>query len=84
MSLYRPTARNFMEDSENRMHSDDIAKQLGFDSALVAGVAVFGHVTHPFVVAARLCLTDITLYCKVYGRFDLERLGVSRANARSP
>ena len=51
MSLYRPTARNFMEDSENRMHSDAIAKQLGFDGALVAGVAVFGHMTHPLVSA---------------------------------
>lgn len=51
MSLYRPTARNFMEASENRMHSDDIAKQLGFDGALVAGVAVFGHMTHPLVCA---------------------------------
>ena len=51
MSLYRPTARNFMEDSENRIHSDDIAKQLGFDGALVAGVAVFGLMTHPLVCA---------------------------------
>ena len=51
MSLYRPTARNFMEDSENRIHSDDIAKQLGFHGALVAGVAVFGHMTHPLVCA---------------------------------
>ena len=49
MSLYRPTARNFSAASENKIHSDDIAKQFGFEGALVAGVAVFGHMTYPLV-----------------------------------
>ena len=49
MSIYQPTARNYAQESENKMHSDEIAKQFGFDGALVAGVAVFGHMTYPLV-----------------------------------
>ena len=40
-------ARNFAEASENRIHSDDIAKRFGFTGALVPGVTVFGHLTAP-------------------------------------
>ncbi|NKC01770.1 MAG: hypothetical protein GKR90_25175 [Pseudomonadales bacterium] len=49
MAQYEVTARNFSESSENRMHSDDIAQKFGFKGALVPGVAVYGHLTHPLV-----------------------------------
>jgi len=47
MALYQPIAVNHSHESENRIHSDDIARQYGFTGALVPGVAVFGHMTHP-------------------------------------
>jgi acyl dehydratase len=49
MSQYQITARNFSETSENRIHSDEIAKKYGFKGALVPGVAVYGHLTYPLV-----------------------------------
>jgi acyl dehydratase len=47
MPNYPVVARNFSASSENRIHSDDIAKRFGFTGALVPGVAVFGHLTWP-------------------------------------
>jgi acyl dehydratase len=47
MAAHKPIARNFAVDSENKIHSDAIAKRLGFTGALVPGVAVFGHLTWP-------------------------------------
>ena len=49
MSSYQVTARNYSGPSENRIHSDDIARKYGFSGALVPGVAVWGHLTHPLV-----------------------------------
>ncbi len=46
MSSYAVTARNFSTSSENRIHSDEIAKKFGFKGALVPGVAVYGHLTY--------------------------------------
>lgn len=43
------TARNYSESSENRIHSDEIAKKFGFKGALVPGVAVYGYMTRPLV-----------------------------------
>ena len=51
MTNYEVTARNYSEASENRIHSDDIARRMGFKGALVPGVAVYGHLTHPLVLA---------------------------------
>lgn len=51
MSVYMATARNFAGDTENRIHSDEVAAQFGFAGALVAGAAVFGHMTRPLVDA---------------------------------
>ena len=51
MSTHLATARNYSEDSENRMHSDGTARAFGFDAALVPGVAVFGHMTRPLVAS---------------------------------
>ncbi|MCS5570256.1 MAG: hypothetical protein NZ768_08045, partial [Pseudomonadales bacterium] len=49
MSTYTSIARNFAEESENRMHSNVEAQHYGFDGALVPGVAVFGHMSYPLV-----------------------------------
>ena len=40
-------ARNHVEDSENRMHSDEVARRYGFRGGLVAGVTVYGYLTWP-------------------------------------
>jgi len=47
MGVHQPIARNYAVASENKIHSDDIAKRLGFTGALVPGVTVFGHLTWP-------------------------------------
>ena len=47
MSVYQPIAINHSQAHENRIHSDDTARAYGFTGALVPGVAVFGHMTHP-------------------------------------
>ncbi len=49
MSVYLTTARNFSVNTENRIHSDEVAARFGFEGALVPGAAVFGHMTHPLV-----------------------------------
>lgn len=49
MSTYEVVARNYSADHENRIHSDDVARKYGFRGALVPGVAVWGHLTHPLV-----------------------------------
>lgn len=46
---YRVRTHNASEQSENRMHSDDVARQFGFKGALVPGVTVFSHMTRPLV-----------------------------------
>jgi acyl dehydratase len=47
MPVHSAVARNFAQASENKIHSDDIAKRFGFTGALVPGVAVFSHLTWP-------------------------------------
>jgi acyl dehydratase len=47
MTVRTAVARNFAEASENKIHSDDIAKRFGFTGALVPGVTVFGHLAWP-------------------------------------
>lgn len=49
--VHRVSAINDASTSENRIHSDDIARQYGFSGALVSGVSVFGYLTHPLVGA---------------------------------
>lgn len=49
MGTYHVTAKNYSEASENRIHSDDVARRYGFRGALVPGVAVYGYLTHPLV-----------------------------------
>ena len=47
MAVHTAVARNFNEASENKIHSDDIARRFGFTGALVPGVTVFGHLAWP-------------------------------------
>jgi len=46
---YQVRTHNASEHSENRMHSDEVARQFGFKGALVPGVTVFAHMTQPLV-----------------------------------
>lgn len=46
---YRVRTHNASEQSENRMHSDEVVRQFGFEGALVPGVTVFAHMTRPLV-----------------------------------
>jgi MaoC like domain len=42
-------ANNFAVDSDNRIHSDDVAAEFGFKGGLVPGVAIFSYMTQPVV-----------------------------------
>lgn len=44
---YAVTAYNFAHDSENRIHSDEVARQHGFRGGLVPGVAHYAYLTRP-------------------------------------
>jgi len=46
---YKVRTHNPSSHSENRMHSDDVARKFGFKGALVPGVTVFSHLTRPLV-----------------------------------
>lgn len=46
---YQVRTHNPSTQSENRMHSDDVARQFGFKGGLVPGVTVFAHMTYPLV-----------------------------------
>jgi acyl dehydratase len=48
-ALYQVLAINHSQSSENRIHSDDVAKQYGFRGALVGGVQVSGYLSYPMV-----------------------------------
>lgn len=45
-ALYEVQTHNDADASENRMHSDEVARQYGFEGALVPGVTVFGHMCY--------------------------------------
>lgn len=56
---YKIQTFNDALESENRIHSDDVAKRYGFEGALVGGVVVYGHMTYqPMRVAGADWLTD--------------------------
>jgi len=46
MLKYSTETFNDAEQSENRIHTDEMALRFGFKSALVAGVVVFGHMAY--------------------------------------
>ena len=43
------TAVNFAEDSSNKIHNNDVARDYGFKGGLVPGIAVYAYMTHPVV-----------------------------------
>ncbi|HKY06407.1 MAG TPA: MaoC family dehydratase [Blastocatellia bacterium] len=47
--IYRVRACNTSADSENRIHDDRVAAELGFRGGLVPGVTVYGYMTAPLV-----------------------------------
>jgi hypothetical protein len=49
LPVYEVRTHNASSQSENRMHSDDVALAYGFKGALVPGVTVFSHMTQPLV-----------------------------------
>ena len=49
MLSYCVRAHNSSTASENRMHSDDVARRYGFQGGLVPGVSVFAYLTRPVV-----------------------------------
>jgi hypothetical protein len=49
LAPYQVRTHNASEHSENRMHSDEVARRFGFRAALVPGVTVFAHMTRPLV-----------------------------------
>ncbi|MFT4863688.1 MAG: acyl dehydratase, partial [Pseudohongiellaceae bacterium] len=51
ISNHQILALNDATESENRIHSDEIAAKYGFTGALVSGVNVFGYMTQPLVRA---------------------------------
>jgi acyl dehydratase len=81
--LHQPIARNFSVASENKIHSDAIAKRLGFTGALVPGVTVFGHLSWPLTKQLgvswleRSCVT--TRFLKP--AYDGERLSITHQEA---
>ena len=46
---YKLTAVNFAEDSSNKIHDNDVARDYGFKGGLVPGIAVYAYMTHPVV-----------------------------------
>jgi hypothetical protein len=48
---YRVVARNPATASENRIHSDDVARRYGFRGGLVPGVTVYAYACHAIVSA---------------------------------
>lgn len=51
LPVYVVVARNYATDSDNRIHSDEVAAQYGFAGGLVPGVGVYAYLTHPIVEA---------------------------------
>ena len=46
---YELKAVNFAENSSNKIHSDEVARNYGFAGGLVPGIAVYAYMTHPVV-----------------------------------
>ena len=50
-SSFRGTAFNQATESENRIHSDEVARRYGFRGGLVPGVTVYAYLVHPALKA---------------------------------
>ena len=85
MGAYNVVARNFSTATENKIHSDEIARRYGFKGALVPGVAVFGHLTYPLVERfgedwLRQSLSNVRFHKPAYHE-DALRINVSEDDA---
>ena len=49
MNKWSATALNTAPDSENQIHSDDLAKEYGFEGGLVPGVTISAYLVHPLI-----------------------------------
>ena len=49
MNTWSATALNTAPDSENRIHSDELARQYGFEGGLVPGVTISAYLVHPLI-----------------------------------
>lgn len=76
--IYEIEVLNDALESENRIHSDQIAKKFGFEGALVGGVVVFGHMTYqPMKAAGEDWLTDNQVEVKfLKPAYDKQRLTI--------
>ena len=45
MQTYRVSAFNTAQESENKIHDDDVARRFGFTGGLVPGVDVYAYMT---------------------------------------
>ena len=52
MNSLKASALNTAPDSENQIHSDDLAKRYGFKGGLVPGVTVSAYLLHPVIESA--------------------------------
>ena len=50
-AAWKNRAFNQATESENRIHSDEVARQFGFRGGLVPGVTVYAYLAHPALVA---------------------------------
>ncbi len=46
---YRVTAKGLGANPENKIHTDEVARTLGFSGGLVGGTTVYAYMTHPLV-----------------------------------
>ena len=53
MNSWKASALNTAPDSENQIHSDDLAKRYGFKGGLVPGVTVSAYLLHPVIESFR-------------------------------
>jgi len=51
LPLYEVTAHNYAEESSNKIHSDEVAREYGFRGGLVPGVAVYAYMMHPIIAS---------------------------------
>lgn len=85
MGTYQVVARNYSEASENRIHSDEVARRYGFRGALVPGVAVYGYLTHPLVEQlGEAWLAQSTSHVRfLKPAYEGDRLSISVENAET-
>ncbi|MBI3992062.1 MAG: hypothetical protein HY342_02220 [Candidatus Lambdaproteobacteria bacterium] len=78
---HRVLARNYISDSENKIHSNDVAQRYGFSGALIGGVYVYGYMVHALVERygeewLAHAVTEVTFFKPAY---DGDRLSIEAA-----